>query len=108
MALDRQAVVWIITANLMAASMLYQRLDKQGYIAPLKHRAHDVLEEWGLVAPSHAPCGLLPNNTTRFILTSSRVVHPHGVRPGAGERASTRASRHGRCGPGGVLLCAGL
>lgn len=86
-AVDKVAVFWIIAANLLAAGMMYQRLDKMGHLAPIKQQVaavfEPVLEQLGLFHASYAPCGL--QNGTMFILTSSRVVHPDGVRPGAGE-----------------------
>lgn len=65
---------------------MYQRLDKMGYLAPAKQRLASVveplLERMGLFHASYQQCGL--QDSTMFILTSSRVVHPDGVRPGAG------------------------
>lgn len=81
--LDRVAVLWIVAANVLAAGMLYQRLDGLGYLGPIKHRVEAAAEALGLWHAAHPPCGL--QDDTMFILTSSRVVHPDGVRPGAGE-----------------------
>ena len=82
---DKVAVLWIIAANLLAGGMMYQRLDKMGYIAPIKQRAaaviEPVLESLGLFHANYQQCGL--QDSTMFIITSSRVVHPDGVRPGA-------------------------
>jgi len=92
--MDKVAVFWILAANLLAGGMMYQRLDKMGYLAPIKHQAAAVfeplLEELGLFHASYSQCGL--QNSTMFIITSSRVVHPDGVRPGASK------CLHG-CGP---------
>lgn len=85
--MDKVAVFWILAANLLAGGMMYQRLDKMGYLTPIKHQAAAVfeplLEQLGLFHASYSQCGL--QNSTMFILTSSRVVHPDGVRPGASE-----------------------
>jgi hypothetical protein len=88
MQLDKVAILWIVVANLLAGGMMYQRLDKMGYLGPVKEAAAAVFEpvmaQLGLShAASYSQCGL--QNSTSFIITSSRVVHPDGVRPGAGE-----------------------
>lgn len=88
MQLDKVAIMWIVVANLLAGGMMYQRLDKMGYLGPLRDAAaavfEPVLAQLGLShAASYSQCGL--QNSTSFIITSSRVVHPDGVRPGAGE-----------------------
>lgn len=80
--MDRTAAVWILGANLLAFAVLYQRLDTLGYTVPLKHHVETLVERLGLGHAAYPQCGLLDD--TMFILTSSRVVHPDGVRPGAG------------------------
>lgn len=96
--LDRVAVLWIVFANLLAAGMMYQRLDKMGYLSPIKQQVaavvEPVLETLGLFHASSQQCGL--QDSTMFILTSSRVVHPDGVRPGASERLLCRLARPGQ------------
>jgi hypothetical protein len=86
--MDRQTILWVIMANLLAGGMMYQRLDKIGYLEPVKHQVsavvEPVMEFLGLShAHSYEQCGL--QDSTSFVLTSSRVVHPDGVRPGASE-----------------------
>jgi hypothetical protein len=88
MAMDRVAVMWIIMANLLAGGMMYQRLDKMGYLAPVKQHiaavVEPVMEALGLFHASYEQCGL--QNATMYIITSSRVVHPDGVKPGASKQ----------------------
>lgn len=90
--MDRVAVLWIVFANLLAAGMMYQRLDKMGYLVPIKQQVaavvEPVLETLGLFHASYQQCGL--QDSTMFILTSSRVVHPDGVRPGASKHLPCR------------------
>jgi len=81
--MDKLALIWIVGANALAAAILYQRLDKMGYVVPFKHHMEATMERFGLFHASYPQCGLL--NDTMFVLTSSRVVHPDGVRPGASE-----------------------
>lgn len=85
--MDRQTILFVIMANLLAGGMMYQRLDKMGYLAPVKEQVaavvEPVLEALGLFHASYQQCGL--QDSTMFVLTSSRVVHPDGVRPGASE-----------------------
>lgn len=94
-AMDKLAVAWIIAANLLAAGMMYQRLDSLGYLGRVKHAVESVVEHFGLLHAAHPQCGL--QEETMFILTSSRVVHPDGVRPGASECCE----RGGTSGVGG-------
>lgn len=79
--MDKTIIVWIIAANALAGSILYQRLDSMGYMVPFKRHIETMYEKLGLFHASYPQCGLLEH--TMFILTSSRVVHPDGVRPGA-------------------------
>lgn len=89
--------LFVLLVNAIAAAALYNRASS-GAIPlpePLSRLAADVVVGLGLgealpalaAASSSAsttpqPCGLLQDQTT-FILTSSRVVFPDGVRPGA-------------------------
>ncbi len=82
--MDRTILVWVIGANFLAAGILWQRLDSLGYMVPLKSHVESLYETLGLFHASYPQCGLL--NDTMFILTSSRVVHPDGVRPGASKQ----------------------
>jgi hypothetical protein len=84
MALDKSMVVIILVANAIAASVLYQRLDSLGYTVPFKHHVESIYERLGIFHAAYQQCGQLQD--TMFILTSSRVVHPDGVRPGASEQ----------------------
>ncbi|KAF6265397.1 allantoinase [Scenedesmus sp. NREL 46B-D3] len=81
MALDKSMIAIILAANAIAASVLYQRLDSLGYTVPFKHHIETLYEKLGLYHAAYTQCGQLQD--TMFILTSSRVVHPDGVRPGA-------------------------
>jgi hypothetical protein len=90
MALDKSMVVIILVANAIAASVLYQRLDNLGYTVPFKHHVESIYERLGIFHAAYEQCGQLQN--TMFILTSSRVVHPDGVRPGASENLSSYAA----------------
>lgn len=79
--MDRTIVIWVVAANVLAAGMLYQRLESLGYMNSVKHHVEALIEQLGLFHASYPQCGLLKD--TMFIITSSRVVHPDGVRPGA-------------------------
>jgi hypothetical protein len=83
MALDKSMIVIIVVANAIAASVLYQRLDSLGYTVPFKTHVESLYERLGIFHAAYQQCGQLQD--TMFILTSSRVVHPDGVRPGASE-----------------------
>jgi hypothetical protein len=90
MALDTSMIVIILAANVIAASVLYQRLDSLGYTVPFKDHVEALYEKLGIYHAAYPQCGQLQD--TMFILTSSRVVHPDGVRPGASEESSTLCS----------------
>lgn len=74
-------ILIILAANVIAAGVLYQRLDSLGYTVPFKHSVEAIYEKLGIYHAAYPQCGQLQD--TMFILTSSRVVHPDGVRPGA-------------------------
>eukprot|EP00882_Tetradesmus_deserticola_P025499 GHRQ01028014.1.p1 GENE.GHRQ01028014.1~~GHRQ01028014.1.p1 ORF type:complete len:103 (+),score=33.62 GHRQ01028014.1:185-493(+) len=95
MALDKSMIAIILAANAIAASVLYQRLDSLGYTVPFKHQLEAVYEKLGIYHAAYVQCGQLPD--TMFILTSSRVVHPDGVRPGASEDQSNLCNSIDSC-----------
>lgn len=85
--MDRTAVVWILGANILAFAVLYQRLITMGYAVPFKDHLDAVYEKLGIFHGSYQQCGHF--NRTAFIMTSSRVVFPDGVRPGASKWAGS-------------------
>jgi hypothetical protein len=82
--MDKTIVVWLVLANVVALLVLHQRLTAIGWDVPLQDTVDSLYEAVGIGHASYKQCGWL--NTTTFILTSSRVVWPDGVRPGAGEQ----------------------
>jgi hypothetical protein len=86
--MDKTIVIWLVLANVVALLVLHQRLTAIGWDVPLQDTVDSLLEAVGVGHGAYKQCGLL--NTTTFILTSSRVVWPDGVRPGAGEAAGGR------------------
>lgn len=105
--MDRQTILWVVMANLLAGGMMYQRLDKLGYLAPVKEQVsavvEPVLEALGLFHASYQQCGL--QDSTMFVLTSSRVVHPDGVRPGASELSNGVTGWHSKLAASTTRAC---
>jgi hypothetical protein len=87
--MDKTIVIWLVLANVVALFVLHQRLHAMGWDVPLQDAVDSVFEAVGAGHAAYKPCGLL--NTSAFILTSTRVVWPDGVRPGAGEAPGGRA-----------------
>lgn len=81
--LDYTVVRWIITINVIALGMLVQRAHYLGWTEPVLDKLNSAAASMGLMQAPVPPCGLM--NSSAFILTSSRVVFPDGVRAGAGE-----------------------
>jgi hypothetical protein len=79
--MDRLSVIWVLGANIVALAVLYQRLVTMGYVLPAQDQLEQIFGKLGLAHGDYQPCGLF--NASTYILTSSRVVFPDGVRPGA-------------------------
>jgi hypothetical protein len=84
MTLDRGNVLFMLAINLVAASVLYQRLHTMGYVPSVKEMVHEYGERF--LPPSHhmrGECGFV--NSSNLVITSRRVVLDTGVVPASSE-----------------------